>query len=191
MLDALPLFLLVTASLSWFAGDIIQDNIDDYHRLNAIYVENLAEYQEIMQGHYDKIDEGLLTEAEYTLLQQDIQNTFVHNNSSLIQVVVYQYAIASIFYVFIAFSTLYTAYNIALKGNTLGRRMMQIELQGNVKWYSILLREFFWKHLFWFGTLSAGLAIDWGLIAFTKKKRTLRDIFSNTYLTPKGVNYPF
>ena len=78
-----------------------------------------------------------------------------------------------------------------MKGNTIGRKMMGMELKGNVTWYNIILREFFWKHLFWYGTLSAGIPFDIGFIAFTKKKKALRDIFSKTYLAPIGVNYPF
>jgi hypothetical protein len=191
LLDVVPLFLLVLASLNWFVGDIIANSIDDYHRLNEIYQENALEHQEIVDGYYQLYLDEEITEAEYNELRNESQNVFIHNNEYVIAVVVYQYAYAALSYVLITFMLLYLTYHIVLKGNTLGRTMMKIELQGKVTWYNIILREFFWKFLFWFGTLSAGIAIDIGLIAFSKKKKTLRDLFSHTYLAPKGVNYPF
>jgi len=191
LLDAVPIIMLVTASLSWFVGDIIGNSIEDYDRLRVLYTENLAVYNETMSEYTQQYEDDIITAEEYTLLQTETQNTFTHNNSYLIDVVVYQYSLTALAYILIAFVVIYTGYMIALKGNSLGRRLTRIELAGNVTWYNIILRELFWKHLFWYGTLSAGMAIDLGLIAFTKKKATLRDTFSHTYLTPKGVNYPF
>jgi hypothetical protein len=191
ILDVVPLFLLITATLTWFVGDIIENSIDDYSRLEAIYNDRLEEQVEISSGYYEQLEEDIITEEEYGELISELQNTFLHNNEYLINVVIYQYWYTAVAYVLITFFLLYLTYMIVMKGNTLGRTLMQIELQGKVTWYNIILREFFWKFLFWFGTLSAGLAIDIGLIAFSKKKRTLRDLFSHTYLAPKGVNYPF
>jgi hypothetical protein len=191
ILDVVPLFLLITATLTWFVGDIIENSIDDYSRLEAIYNDRLEEQVEISSGYYEQLEEDIITEEEYGELISELQNTFLHNNEYLINVVIYQYWYTAVAYVLITFFLLYLTYMIVMKGNTLGRTLMQIELQGKVTWYNIILREFCWKFLFWCGTLSIGLAIDIGLIAFSKKKRTLRDYFSHTYLAPKGVNYPF
>lgn len=191
LLDAVPLFLLVFASLSWFVEDIIKNNIDNFQHLEEIYSENLDEYIAEGEALTVKYEDELITYEEYETLLNDLQSTFIHNNEYLINVVVYEYTYSAMAYVIITFVALYTIYVIAMKGNTLGRTIMKIELQGKVNWYNILLRELFWKHMFWFGTLSAGMAIDLGLIAFSKKKRTLRDRISHTYLAPKGVNYPF
>lgn len=191
ILDAVPLFMLVVATLTWFVGDIVENTIDNYDHLNEIYNERLDEQVAVSNGYYAEYEDDIITAEEYNELIAELQTDFLHNNEFLINTVVYQYWYRALAYVFLTFFLLYTIYMVAMKGNTLGRKLMQIELQGKVTWYNILLREFFWKHLFWFGTLSAGIALDWGLIAFTTKKRTFRDMFSQTYLAPKGVNYPF
>jgi len=94
-------------------------------------------------------------------------------------------------YIFLVFGILYTTYQLVLKGKTLGRKLMKIELQGKTNWYNIIIREFFWKHLFWTFTFGLGIILDMGLIVFTSKKKTLRDTFSHTKLAPEGVDYPF
>ena len=83
---------------------------------------------------------------------------------------------------------------------------MQLELQGNVTWYTLLVREILWKHVFWmfplillsifnpmivFLVLPLCLFTDIVMIVFTKNKKTFRDTITKTYITPQGVNYPF
>ena len=191
LIDIVPLFLLVVASFTWFAGDIIKSQIDNFDHLEAAYVANLDTYNATIEPLYQDFNDGIITYEEYESIQGPIQDDFIHNNSYLIDVVVYQFWTIAVLYVLITFNTLYYAYVLIFKGQTYGRKLMKIELQGNIKWHSLLLREIFWKNLFYLITLSAGIAIDLGFIVFTQKKRTLRDMFSRTYLAPLGVNYPF
>ena len=191
LLDIVPLFLLVVATFTWFAGDIIKSQIDNFDHLEEVYIENLEIYNNTINPIYQDYVDGHITYEDYVLLQEPIQNDFMHNNSYLISVVVYQYWTIAAMYVLITFNILYYAYVLVFKGQTFGRKLMRIELQGNIKWHTLLLREIFWKNLFYLITFSAGIAIDIGFILFTQKKRTLRDMFSQTHLVPQGVNYPF
>jgi hypothetical protein len=192
LLDAVPILLLLVSLQTWFVGDLIKQSIHpEFDRLETMYYENLETYQDFMQPFYDQYTEGEITYDEYIELAQPYQDDFINNNIYLYDIVFVSYWLTSILYLVISFNVIYLVYMILMKGNSLGRKLFQLELQGNVTWYNIIMREFLWKHLFWLGTLSAGLAIDFGMIAFTKKKKALRDIYSKTYIAQQGVNYPF
>jgi len=68
---------------------------------------------------------------------------------------------------------------------------MKLEMVGRINWFSLLLRELFWRELFWVFTFGLGFFIDVIMLTITKKRRTLRDIFSNTSIIYQGTSYPF
>lgn len=191
LLDAVPIIMLLMSLMSLFGENIVKDSIDNYDQLQAEYEDAEAAFSIIATGYDQQFEDEDITYEQYTELYNTAQIEFVTENSEIINVVFYEFWVKSAIAIIVIFLLIYTTYQIVLKGNTLGRRLMKIELKGKVTWYNIILRELFWKHLFWFFTFSAGLAIDLGLIAFTTKKKALRDTLSHTYLAPTGVNYPF
>ena len=82
-------------------------------------------------------------------------------------------------------------YNLVTKGQTYGLKIMKLVLVGRISWFSLLLRELFWREIFWFFTFGVGIIIDLVMVTFTSKKKTLRDIFSNTQVIDQGTSYPF
>ena len=192
LLDIIPIFTIVSLLLNLFVGDMLKPIVhEDFDRLETMYYENLEEYEAIIDPLYAQYTDGEITYDEYVELATPYQEDFIHNNIYLYDVVFINYWITVAIYLVISLNVLYYVYLLLTKGNTYGRRLLKIELQGKVTWYNLLLREIIWKHFFWYVTLSAGIAVDLGLIAFTKKKRTIRDIFSGTYLAHQGVQYPF
>ena len=81
-------------------------------------------------------------------------------------------------------------YQGLMKGNTFGRKWMDIELSGRVNWWSLFMREVLWKGFFWAFTLSIGIWIDFLFIAFTKDRKTLRDHISGLKVIYIDVPYP-
>ena len=177
----------------------------DYDQIYADYLEVEQIRQDTILDYNTQLDEGLITEDEYWDMREDLSAAFYEDNQDVITPVT-QYFAYSMFYYLISINLVYIVYMLGMKGQTLGRRILKIQLFGEVKWYRIIMREFFWKNLLYSFGIIIGIGvnallgvsllllfiiIDMALIQFTKKKRTLRDMFSNTYLTPEGVNYPF
>jgi len=131
-----------------------------------------------------------ITSEEYTTLATTLRSDFNEDNVDYSSMIL-AYYLNVVIYFFISYSIINYFYNLILKGQTFGRRFMKIQLYGKVTWFTLLLREVLWKPVFWLFTFSAGIAIDAGLILFTKKKKTIRDYLSETELRFTGVNYPF
>jgi len=207
LIDIIPIITVITLLLSWFVGDMIKLSIhEDFYRLETMYNENLEKYNEITDPYYEQYENGDITYDEYVEIVTPIQDDFIHNHTYIFQIVFINYWIFVALYIFISLNVAYYVYMLITKGNTIGRKIMKIELKGHVTWYSLLMREILWKHFFWLFPLTLAMAFNFGivffllpiclfiditLIVFSKKRRTLRDTFSKTYLTPVGVNYPF
>lgn len=191
LIDAIPVFLIVTTLLSWFIGDIIKNNIENYTEYQVLYAEALEGYNTTSEQNRTDLDNNIISEDEFNELQISLQTTFLEDNQEYIEVVVYQYWTTVLLYIIISFNVIYFVYMLLLKGNTYGRKFMHIELVGHVKWYTLLLREIIWKHLFWAFTFSLGIFIDILLIGLSSKKKALRDILTQTQIANEGTQYPF
>lgn len=192
ILDIMPIIMIVMLLQQWFIGDIIKNSIDtNYDQLEVEYFDLLEQRDAEIEPYFQQYEDGDITLEEFETLRDPINNAFLEDNTELINTVIIQYWVYSVLYWVISINIIYMIYVLAFKGQTLGRKVLKIKLVGNVKWYSLILREILWKTVFYVITFSAGIAIDIGLIAFTKKKRTLRDMFSQTYLAFEGVDYPF
>jgi uncharacterized RDD family membrane protein YckC len=190
LLDAMPIFMILSLLLSLFVGDLLKSPYPNYDHKVAIYQENMDEYYDTLNTYKIQLDAEELTLEEYEDMSLSLQNDFTNNNEYFISIMFAYYLNVSLYF-FISFTLLNYFYHLFLKGQTVGRKLMKIELFGNINWYNILLREVLWKSVFWVFTFSAGIAIDLTLIAFTKKKKTIRDYLSQTELRYSGTSYPF
>ena len=190
LLDAMPIFMILGLLLSLFVGDLLKSPYPNYDHKVAIYQENMDEYYDTLNIYKIQLDDEELTLEEYEDMSLSLQEDFTNNNEYFISIM-FAYYLNVALYFFISFTLLNYFYQLILKGQTVGRKLMKIELFGNITWYNILLREVLWKSVFWVFTFSAGIAIDMTLIAFTKKKKTIRDYLSQTELRYSGTSYPF
>ena len=163
---------------------------DDYDKLFETYQEHLSDYNDRADVLALQYEDGVYTEVEYNEIYDQWYEDFYHNNEYYINAQVLYYFNAALFFI-IGFMIFDYTQNVITKGRTLGRRSMKIELAGKVTWWTLFLREVMFKTLFWIVTLSAGIAIDFGLIAFTSKKKTMRDYLTETYVVYSGASYPF
>ena len=148
------------------------------------------EYYDILNVYKNRLDTDELTIEEYEEMALDLQVAFTKDNQQYINIIFAYYSAVAIYF-FVGFSVINYVYHLIFKGQTVGRKLMKIELYGTINWYTLLLREFLWKSVYWVFTLSTGIAIDLGLIAFTSKKKTIRDYLSYTELRHSGPSYPF
>ncbi len=189
-LDAMPILLILSLLLNLFVGDILKSPYPNYDHNVEVYQENLDDYYDTLNVYNNQLESNQITQEEYDALALGLQADFTNNNEYFISIM-FAYYINTALYVFIGFTLINYFYNLFLKGQTIGRKIMKIELFGEITWFNLLLREVLWKTIFWAFTFSAGIAIDITLIAFTKKRKTVRDYLSQTELRYLGTSYPF
>jgi hypothetical protein len=206
LLDIMPIITLFYALHTLFIGTVLQNAVDpNYSVIESEYFELIEERNTAIDAFRTQFNNEEITEDEYFELSADLQDEFFEENKEVITTIT-QYWLFSFLYFAVLINITYFAYMLGFKGQSLGRKIMKIELMGNIKWHTILLREVMWKNLLYTFAIIVGLALnpilgifsfvffvglDIGLITFTKKKKTLRDMFSQTYLGYEGVDYPF
>lgn len=188
LLDAIPIIFVLGLLFSLFVGSMMEP--DNYDSVLAVYEENQTEYFDTLDGYYEDYDNGLITEEELQEKEQLLLDNFLEDNEHL-EDVIYTYYTNTVLYYYFGFTLLYFVYILVTKGQTFGRRFLKIQLSGRVTFWTLFLREILWKNVFWTFTFGIGFIIDWLLITFTRKKRTLRDSLTETYLSHAGIDYPF
>jgi len=191
IIDFAIIFALVFTSFRIIGGPVIRDAIDGYEEAIVVYNNAMDEYLREL----DRLQERLETNPSYTQELYEAERQAVENefNEAYYEEsqIVYTYWIYTFFY-FAFFLTLANyLYALGFKGYTLGRRLMKLRLSGRVTWWTLFVREVLWKSFFWIFTFSFGLAIDFGLIAFTRNRKTVRDYVSGTRVILDDVVYPF
>lgn len=180
---------VVTLLFRLIASPLIESGIDNFDSLYATFVDAQNDRIEELMALQESFDEGLITESEYTQ-QVTVIDTFYNTNFEEETLAFAAYIYQSIFYYLIAYSFANYAYNLMLKGRTVGRRITKLRLSGPVTWWTLLLREFFWKPVYWIFTLGFGIFLDFILIALTSSKKTLRDYISKTRIVVEDTLYP-
>jgi len=188
LLDAIPIIFILGLLFSLFVGSLMEP--ENYDSVLAVYEENQTEYFDTLDGYYEDYDNGLITEEELQEKEQLLLDNFLEDNAHL-EDVIYTYYTNTVLYYYFGFTVIYFIYILVTKGQTFGRRFLKIQLSGRVTFWTLFLREILWKNIFWTFTFGIGFIIDWLLITFTRKKRTLRDSLTETYLSHAGIDYPF
>jgi len=188
LLDAIPIIFVLGLLFSLFVGSLMEP--ENYDSVLAVYEENQTEYFDTLDGYYEDYDNGLITEEELQEKEQLLLDNFLEDNAHL-EDVIYTYYTNTVLYYYFGFTVLYFIYILVTKGQTFGRKFLKIQLSGRVTFWTLFLREILWKNIFWTFTFGIGFIIDWLLITFTRKKRTLRDSLTETYLSHAGIDYPF
>lgn len=206
LIDAMPILLVVISMHTLFVGDMIKGSIDNFDELEATFNEQYQLYDQEINDLTTQLENEEISEDTYQTLAQEAYDDFYSTYDEEFAAVS-GYFMITVIYGVLSFISLYYIYMLILKGNSYGRRLMGAEIQGNVKWYTLFIREVIWKHMFWIifvviGNYTGipalfaifmgfGIMLDIILISFSQKKRTLRDTLSNTQIVYKGVNYPF
>ncbi len=210
LLDMVLVFGVIYLSFILFGRGMLQSQIDNYDEINTTYQEIMAVYNEDikdLQVEYEAAkvlageDEDLRAEAlaDYVekldiLYQQNQVDT-----APYIQPLGIYFTNTVYYYAFI-FLIIVTFYTIALKGMTLGRRVMRLKLTGPVNIMSLFLHDVAFKYLLIIvlipiNPLYAIMAImfmfliDTALIAATRNKLTVRDMISKITVDKTEYNY--
>jgi len=191
ILDAMPVFLVLSLLVNLFVGDFIKSQYDNYEEQEIVYLENMDVYDETIIEYDTQLDNGEITRDQYDDMSIALIDSFNEDNRDFIGIMFNYYFNIALFF-FTSFIFINYFYHLITKGQTIGRKLMRIELAGRINWYTLLLREVLWKTMFWTFTLTIGIVVDVLLIAFSAKKKTVRDYFSETQIIVSGTtSYPF
>ena len=190
LLDAMPIFFVLMILNSLFVGELLKDSYPNYDTNYEVYQQNVDEYYIVLELYYQDLENEIITQYEYDTQAETLRDDFLVVNNET-ETEIYEYFSRLLYYFLISFLVVKYFYNLFTKGQTYGLKLMKLEMVGKINWFSLLLREVFWREVFWIFTFGVGFLLDSIMITFTKKRRTLRDIFSNTSIIYQGTSYPF
>ena len=190
LLDAIPILFILGVLLSLFVGDMLKESHEDYDNKVAIYQENVDAYYAALDVHYQDLLDEIITQDDYDTLSTDLRDDFTDANNET-ETMIFSYYLDVILCFLVSYLLIKYLYNLFAKGQTLGLKMMNLEMVGRINWFTLLLREVFWREIYWIFTFGIGFWIDFGMLLLTKKQKTLRDMFSNTQIIHQGTSYPF
>ena len=189
LVDLLPIFAVLSLLFTLFVGEMLKT--DDYDAFMEEYNSITEEYNDLVAPYRTQYDEGEITLEEYEeiinpIIEEYNEETLPHVRAML------DYFQKGLIYYIASFTFIYYFYSLFTKGNTFGRKLMKIELQGNINWWTLLLREVIWKTGYYMLTLFVfGIVLDMAFIAFSGKKKAPRDFVTNITVAHQGVTYPF
>ncbi len=190
LLDVIPILFVLNILLIMFVGDMLKNPYPDFEQDVAVYRENVDIYYDTLDGYYQDLVDEVITEDAYDILSIDLRDDFATANGDA-ETMIFSYYTAVLLYFLISFLVIKYIYTLIMKGQTLGLKMMKLEMAGRINWFSLLLREVFWREVYWIFTFGIGALVDLVMVIVTKKKKTLRDVFSDTHIIYQGTSYPF
>ncbi len=210
LIDITIVFVVVYLTFITFGRTVLRNQVPNFNEIYDAYQEILDAYNSdlsILSENYsaavaladgDKALEAVAqTDYQSDLAILDTQNTIdiePYNRT------LSAYFLNTVYYYAIGFLILMTIYTIVLNGKTLGRKLMQIRLDGPVHSLSVFFHDIVFKYFFiilvFVVSMYAGLILlmlsvltDVILMSFTKRKSTLRDIFLKINVVKAGYGY--
>lgn len=211
LVDLTLVIAVVTGTFYLLGRPLLQKQVEDYDLLNGAYQELTDAYEAesaILQEEYSASlelagdDEALQTEAynlywaEKNSLSQQYSVDIEPYNASLSV-----YLGNSILYFLIGFFVLMSIYTVVLNGKTLGRKFLQVKLEGPfVNPLSVFFHDVAFKYLFvilfavsdlliGIMVFLAMLVLDLIMITMTNKKTALRDRLLKMSVVKTGFQY--
>lgn len=188
LFDIIPLIVICSLIFNYLGADLIKP--DGYDEIKA-------DYDALADEYYDKIaelqlqyEDGEISDVVYVDQQALVLKAFNRQAEEYVMpVFMFEFVTKTIYYI-TTVTLLYYFYSLAMKGRTVGRRIMKIELGGKVTWWTLLLHEVIWKTGYWMLTLFVGgITLDIIMISFSRKKQAPRDLISGVYVKYEGVEY--
>lgn len=189
LLDIIPIFAVLSLLFTFFVGELLEP--EGYDDLMVEYREITTDYNDQVLPFYEQFENGELTQDEYQDAISDYTDQYLIDSDEHVKAMILYFRSALIYYI-TAFTLVYYAYSVITKGHTLGRKMLKIELQGKVNWWTLLLREVIWKSGYYMLTLLiGGILIDVLMISFSSNKKAPRDYVTKITVKYEGADYPF
>ncbi|MDD4184085.1 MAG: RDD family protein [Candidatus Izemoplasmatales bacterium] len=208
--DILIVVLIVYLTFLLFGRLILRNQVDHFDEMYPPYQEMLDVYnddltaigeeytaQMTLAGDNDELKAEAQLAHQKKLQILEMQNT---TDIEPFNRELSRYFLSIVYYFALGFLILVTIYALAFKGRTLGRKIMQVRLEGPVHSLSVFFHDVVFKYFFiivvfvvspygGIALLFLSLIIDLVLISFTRKKATLRDILLKINVVKTGYGY--
>ncbi len=189
---------------------ILQNKIENFDMIYSsysdvinVYNNDLANVQSEYNANMTQANGNADQEAAAQALYQMKVNILKQQNSIDLEpfnLTLTHYYYDIIYYFIIGFIVIMTAYTLIANSKTIGRKLLQIKLDGNVNrttvfFHDIILKYFFLALLMAFNLYYAFMFLmlsfmaDMLLITFTRNKTTLRDMLLKIRVVKAGYGY--
>jgi hypothetical protein len=186
--DALLIFMITVFSFQLIGEPLFIARTDEttfnqIEEITGLYREDLVAIEE---AYFN----GDITESEYNA-QRDALEASYYDTYPEVWNLRDDYLNFLYFFNFGFYLLAHTLYMIITKGHSVGRKLVKIKLSGNTTVFTIILRELFWKYLYYIFTIGIGLFVDIYLVILTQDKKTFRDRLTGTRVILDDIVYPF
>lgn len=210
LVDITLVFLVVYLSFITFGRTILRNQVPDFDEIYTAYQEILDAYNSdlaIITEEYSaavELADGNETLEAEAKAAYDLKYAQL-NTQNEIDIEPYNrplsaYFLSTVYYYAIAFLILMTIYSIVVNGKTLGRRLMQIKLEGPVHSVTVFFHDIVFKYFFivivFVISMYAGLIlfmvsllVDMVFLSFSRRRATLRDILLKINVVKAGYGY--
>ncbi len=210
VIDVIIVIVFIYITFALIGKPLLQKRIDNFDEVYTSYGAILSTYNEDLtevQKEYKANMEVANGDADKEAAAQDLYQAKIDilNQQNNIDIEPFNhtltlYYLNIIYYFVIGFAVIMTAYTLAFKGKTLGRKLMQIQLEGNVNRMTVFVHDIVLKYLillilfayslyYAFILLLILFMLDLVLISFTKSNTTLRDILLKIKVTKANYSH--
>jgi hypothetical protein len=192
LIDLIVVILVVYLAFIFFGRSLIQNRVNNYDQIN----DNLQAVLDVRNDNLEYLDSQDI-DADLQRQQIAVINHLSAFDESVYERLLSQYFSETVYFYVIGITLLLSVMVIAFNGNTLGRRVMRIELVGNVNLFNVIVHDLLLKYIlivalvmfnlyYAFIIIPLYFLIDLFLIVLTKNKTTLRDNLSKIVVNYKS-----
>lgn len=192
LIDLVVVILVVYLAFVLFGRSLIQNRVNNYDQIN----DNLQAVLDVRNDNLEYLDSQDI-DADLQRQQIAVINHLSAFDESVYERLLSQYFTETVYFYVIGITLLLSVMVIAFNGNTLGRRLMRIELVGNVNLFNVIVHDLLLKYIlivvlimfnlyYAFIIIPLYFLIDLFLIVMTKNKTTLRDNLSKIVVNYKS-----
>jgi hypothetical protein len=192
LIDLVVVILVVYLAFVLFGRSLIQNRVNNYDQIN----DNLQAVLDVRNDNLEYLDSQDI-DADLQRQQIAVINHLSAFDESVYERLLSQYFTETVYFYVIGITLLLSVMVIAFNGNTLGRRLMRIELVGNVNLFNVIVHDLLLKYILIVALIMFNLyyafiiiplyfLIDLFLIVMTKNKTTLRDNLSKIVVNYKS-----
>lgn len=194
LIDLLAVILIVYIAFTLFGRSLIQNRVENYDVINQ-NLDTVLDVRNENLSYIDQSDEDGDTQREKIA----VINHLSAFDESVYERLLSQYFTETVYFYLIGVTLLLSIMVIALNGQTLGRRLMRVELVGNINLFNVVIHDLLLKYIlivvlitfnlyYAFIIIPLYFLIDLFMIVLTKNKTTLRDNLSRIVVNVKEKN---
>jgi len=206
LVDLIIVIFVVYFAFVLIGNPYLKNQVENYDNIDENLNEVLVSYDVTkaqIDANYELAkkaagdDDDAVGEAYLVYKNQiSVLNQHYALDTSVYQRLLYEYNVGTIYFYSLGIGILLTVLVLAFKGTTPGRRLLKIELNGDVTWFNLITHDLLLKYLLViililfspylaFIIIPAYFIIDIFMMMLSKDRTTLRDRISKIIVVQK------